>query len=301
MLYGFDVGGTKIAFSVYDQDLNCLLAEQEPTPSDYHSLLAFISKMVNEADQKFSCTGSIGIGLPGSVSSKDGSVNCANVNAIQGHHLAYDLSVLLKREVILENDANCFLLSECYGGSADGCATVLGITLGTGVGAAIYVNGDIHRGYNALAGEIGHYPIAATVLLTYPDLPIFSCACGRRLCLETYTSGTGLASLYKHYAKTSLKGPQIIDKYDAGDKTAANVMAIYLDILAAGLATAMLVLDPDAIVLGGGLSNFALLTQALLKRLPEHLLKGVNLPNICVASFGATGGVRGAALLNYPR
>ena len=299
LLYGFDVGGTKIAFSVYDQNLNCLFAEQVATPRDYRSFVAVISEMVKQADHKFACRGSIGIGFPGAINPNDNRLNCVNVAAIKGQQLGDDLARLLDREVILENDANCFLLSECYGGSADGCSTVLGVTLGTGVGGAVFVNGAIHSGYNSFAGEIGHYPLPATMLLKYPDLPRLTCGCGRQICLETYISGTGLANLYKHYAKTPLKGPEIVDKYYAGDKAATKVIAIYLDLLAAGLATAILVIDPDALVFGGGLSSFDLLPQALAKRLPEHLLKHVNLPKICSAKFGATGGVRGAALLNY--
>ncbi|MFT6987293.1 MAG: N-acetylglucosamine kinase [Psychromonas sp.] len=311
MLYGFDVGGTKIAFAVFDQNLNCLFSEQRPTPSDYASFMTLIGALVQQADSQFSCIGSVGIGFPGTLNPQDHSVNCANVAAIKGQQLGADLSALLGRKVVLENDANCFLLSECYGGSADNCATVLAVTLGTGVGGAIFVNGAIQSGFNALAGEIGHYPLPATMLLKYPDLPKLTCGCGRQLCLESYISGTGLSNLYLHYSqnnasqnnaqnhpKTALQGPQIIEKYRAADKTAMQVVDLYLDLLAAGLATAILVLDPDALILGGGLSNLELLPQALEKRLPEHLLKQVSLPKIRRATFGATGGVRGAALLN---
>ena len=299
MLYGFDVGGTKIAFSVYDQALNCQLTEQIPTPSNYPDFIAAIKEMVKRADHTFAGKGSVGIGFPGAIKAKDQRVNCANVPAIQAQTLAADLSALLDREIKLENDANCFLLSECYGGSGDNCATVLAVTLGTGVGGAIFVNGAIHRGLNSFAGEIGHYPIPATMLLKYPDLPRFSCGCGRQMCLETYSSGTGLCNLYHYYSGYYAQGPEIINKYQTGDKVAGRVLNIYLDLLAAGLATIILVLDPEAIVLGGGLSRLSILTEQLITRLPEHLLKGVVLPNIHPALFGARGGVRGAALLNY--
>lgn len=299
MLYGFDVGGTKIAFSVYDQDLNCLFEDQTPTPNDYASFITIISDMVKQADQKFECQGQIGMGFPGAINQKDNTLNCANVPAIKGRHLVHDLSTSLGREVKLENDANCFLLSECYGGSADGCSTVLGVTLGTGVGGAIFVNGSILSGFNSFAGEIGHYPLPATLLIKHPSLPNIKCGCGRQMCLETYMSGTGLGNLYKHYAKKPLKGPEILEKFRADDKMAIKVVNIYLDILAAGLGTSIMVIDPDAIVFGGGLSNFEAIHKELPKRLPEHLLNYVTLPKITTAKFGGTGGVRGAALLNY--
>ncbi|MGB5444126.1 MAG: ROK family protein [Psychromonas sp.] len=299
MLYGFDVGGTKIAFSVYDQGLNCLLTEQIITPADYSGFKTAILDLVKRADQRFACKGLIGIGFPGAISGSEQRVNCANVAAIKGQTLATDLSGVLDREIKLENDANCFLLSECYGGSADNCRAALAVTLGTGVGGAIFVNGAIQRGLNGFAGEIGHYPIPATMLLKYPDLPLFDCGCGRKMCLETYSSGTGLSNLYRYYSGHHVHSPEIISKYQRGDKMAAKVLDIYLDLLAAGLATAILVLDPEVIVLGGGLSKLTLLTEQLIKRLPEHLLKNVLLPQINAPMFGATGGVRGAALLNY--
>jgi len=312
LLYGFDVGGTKIAFAVFDQNLNCLFSEQLPTPDDYPSFLALISALVNQADSQFGCSGAVGIGFPGTLNAQNKRVNCANVAAIKGEPLQADLSRLLAREVRLENDANCFLLSECHGGSGAHCATVLAVTLGTGVGGAIFVNGAIHTGYNAFAGEIGHYPLPATMLLKYPDLPILTCGCGRILCLECYISGTGLANLYRHYdqhydqhydrhyaQQSAQTAAQIIDRYHAGETVAIKVVDCYLSLLAAGLATAILVLDPDALILGGGLSKVDLLAPALQKRLPEYLLNHVCLPKISHATFGATGGVRGAALLNY--
>ncbi|WP_372881537.1 ROK family protein [Psychromonas sp.] len=299
MLYGFDVGGTKIAFSVYDQALTCHLTEQITTPSDYPGFITAIAALVKRADQRFACKGLVGIGFPGAISGSEQRVNCANVAAIKGQTLAADLSGVLDREIKLENDANCFLLSECYGGSADNCSAALAITLGTGIGAAVFVNGAIHRGLNSFAGEIGHYPIAATMLLKYPDLPLFGCGCGRKMCFETYCSGTGLSNLYHHYAGNNATGPEIISRYLSGDEVTNKVLDIYLELLAAGLATAILVLDPEVIVLGGGLSKLPLLTEQLIKNLPEHLLKNVSLPQINSAMFGATGGVRGAALLNF--
>lgn len=299
MLYGIDIGGTKIAFAAFDQELNCLLSKQIATPTDYNDFITAIAAMVNQADSKLNCQGQVGIGFPGAINPDGQTLNCANVHALKEQPFMDDLGTLLQRELKLENDANCFLLSECFGGSADGCATVLGVTLGTGVGGAIFANGGIIHGQNAFAGEIGHYPLPATVLKKHPDLPDLSCDCGRLMCLETYVSGTGLSNLYQHYAQERLTAPAIVEKYQANDKTAIKVFDIYFDILAAGLGTAMLVLDAHAIVFGGGLSKLEMLIDALIKRLPEHLLNNVSLPRMLSAEYGAEGGVRGAALLNY--
>jgi N-acetylglucosamine kinase len=299
MLYGFDVGGTKIAFAVYDQNLNCLFEHQIPTPIDYSSFITFICDIVYQADDKYSVKGEIGLGLPGTINSEGILTNCANIPVISGRPLINDLSVALARQINFDNDANCFLLSECFGGSTDSCATVLGVTLGTGVGGAIFVNGRILKGKNASAGEIGHYPLPATILKKYPELPDLTCGCGRHMCLETYVSGMGLANLYKHYVNEEIQSPAVLNLFRTGDKMAKKVVDVYFNILAAGLATAILVLDADAIVFGGGLSKFEILLEELVKRLPEHLLDGAQLPLLVTAKFGAEGGVRGAALLNY--
>lgn len=301
MLYGFDVGGTKIAFSVYDQNLNCLFEDQTPTPQDYSSFISIITTMVVQADIKYGIKGQVGLGFPGAINSDDQTLYCTNVPAIKGRPLLDDLSKSLNRDIKIENDANCFLLSECFGGSADGCPTVLGVTLGTGIGGAIFVNGSILTGKNSFAGEIGHYPLPATLLKKYPELPDLTCGCGRQMCLERYVSGTGLGNLYQHYAKEPLQGPEILEKFRAGDETAIKVISVYFDILAAGLGTAMLVLDADAIVFGGGLSKFEILIEEFTKRLPEHLLSAAKLPLVVKAKFGGEGGVRGAALLNYKK
>ncbi len=302
MLYGFDIGGTKIEFSVYDQQLNLQFNKRVPTPtSDYQALLHAINEMVLEADTQFACRGMVGVGFPGAINTRNNTLIIANLPSANGKPLQADLEAVIDRQVVVQNDANCFLISECYGGAADNANTVLGVTLGTGVGGAVFVNGDIHSGHNFFAGEIGHFPLPATMLLKYPELPYFTCGCGRKACLETYVSGTGLGNLYQHFAKQPLKGPEILEKYMAGDKTAAKVVNVYLDILAAGLGMAMSVLDPDAIVFGGGLAGFEEIYTELPKRLPDHLLPNVALPTLKKAEFGGAGGVRGAALLNYRR
>jgi len=297
LFYGFDIGGTKIAFSVYDKALTSLYKTEIPTPAHYDILLSTLIDMVNDADRLYEKKGNVGIGFPGNI--KNDLMYCSNMPALQGKPLVSDLTKALARTILVENDANCFLLSECYGGASNGCQTALGVTLGTGVGGAVFVNNSMLHGLNSNAGEIGHYPIPATMLVKYPDLPLFNCACGHSLCFERYVSGTGLENLYQHYADKCLSGREILASYQDGDATACRVVGIFLDILASGVAVSVLVLDPEVIVFGGGLSGFPNLVNEIAMRLPEHLLSNAKLPKLATPKFGGDGGVRGAALLNY--
>lgn len=304
MYYGFDIGGTKIAFAAYDRALNLCHEERMLTPgTDYDGLLQLICSRVEQADARFGASPAgaknpVGIGFPGILNRHDGSIVAANLPAIHGRHLGADLAALLGRTVRVDNDANCFLWSEVQEGAATGAQSALGVTLGTGIGGAVYLAGQLVQGRNWLAGEIGHYPLPATMLLAYPDLPHPRCGCGRLACFETYASGSGLARLYHHFHGEQLSGQHIVARYEAREPAALAVIDRWLEILAAGLATAITVLDPEVVVLGGGLSGLPALYEQLPQRLPGHLLPGVALPAIRQARFGGNGGVRGAALLN---
>ncbi|MBZ6066331.1 ROK family protein [Aeromonas schubertii] len=302
MYYGFDIGGTKIAFAAYDGGLALRHELRLATPKDdYEGLLDLLAEQVRQADVRFGVRGSVGIGFPGIINAQDGSVVAANLPAINGRHLGRDLGARLDRPVAVDNDANCFLWSEVQEGSADGAASALGMTIGTGIGGGIYLNGRIHQGRNWLAGEIGHYPLPGTLLLKYPDLPRLRCGCGRLICFETLASGSGLERLYHHHTGERQSGQQIVARLEAGEAAARVVIDGWLDVLAAGLACALSTLDPEVVVLGGGLSGLPILYEQLPLRLPGHLLPGVALPAIRQARFGGAGGVRGAALLNLTR
>lgn len=299
MYYGFDIGGTKIAFAAYDGALSLRHELRLATPKDdYEGLLSLLADQVRQADVRFGMRGSVGIGFPGIINAQDGSVVAANLPAINGRHLGRDLAARLDRPVAVDNDANCFLWSEVQVGAADGAASALGMTIGTGIGGGIYLNGRIHQGRNWLAGEIGHYPLPGTLLLKYPDLPRLRCGCGRLVCFETLASGNGLERLYHHYTGERQSGQQIVARLEAGEEKARAAVDCWLDVLAAGLACALSTLDPEVVVLGGGLSALPILYEQLPVRLPGHLLPGVALPAIRQARFGGAGGVRGAALLN---
>ncbi|WP_421188865.1 ROK family protein [Aeromonas sanarellii] len=299
MYYGFDIGGTKIAFAVYDGALTLCHEERMSTPGkDYQALKQAIRERVEAADVRFGAKGAVGIGFPGILNRDDGSIVAANLPAIHGRHLGADLAELLDRPVRVDNDANCFLWSEVHQGAAEGAGSALAVTIGTGIGGAVYLAGRLIQGRNWLAGEIGHYPLPATILMKYPDLPRPRCGCGRLVCFETYASGTGLERLYHHFRGERASGHQIVERAEAREPAALSTLDCWLEILAAGLATAISVIDPDVVVLGGGLSGLPALYEELPKRLPGHLLPGVALPEIREARFGGAGGVRGAALLN---
>ncbi|MBM7454334.1 N-acetylglucosamine kinase [Oceanisphaera litoralis] len=297
MFYGVDVGGSKIAFAVFDEQGHECERRVHPTPqASYGAFMALLTEWVNAADIRWQTTGSIGIGFPG-VLDDNGLMLAPNVPAIHGRDLKGDLQQQLKRPVYADNDANCFLLSEYRQGAADGAELALALTLGTGVGGALLHKGQLVNSRRGGSAEFGHGGINATLLERHRGLPLFPCGCGLRGCLETYVSGTGLARLYRHAGGAALSGPAIIDAWQRGEQEATDALSCYLDILAAGLGALMTQLDPDVVVLGGGLGEYAWLYRELAHRVPEYLMTGVTPVPMRPPVFGGSGGVRGAALL----
>ena len=309
MYYGFDIGGTKIEFSVYDDELSCIYNKRIVAPKDdYAQLLDALDTFIFTADQQFDCKGKVGIGYPGVMDAVTNTSICPNLPSLHGHNLQQDLSKRIDREVRVQNDANCFALSECFNGAAGNADIALAITLGTGLGGAICINKRIISGHNFGAGEFGHMAIPGTMLQRHPELPLTHCGCGGHSCLETYCSGTGLAALYKHYKshrdgrccdEQALQGPDIIQAYYAQEPVAVATIEVYLDILAAAIADLIMILDPQVIVFGGGLASFTELYQQLPDKISGYLFANMRLPELKPAVFGNEGGVRGAALLHY--
>lgn len=297
MYYGIDLGGTKTAFAVFNEKGNELSRAVQATPSqNYEALLSLIVTWVTAADLEWQTQGRVGIGVPGAVD-KEGHLLALNVPAVHGKPFIADLTRRLARPVYADNDANCFLLSEYHGGAVDQRHWCLGLTLGTGVGGALLHQGQVIAGKNGGAGEFGHGAIHPMVLARYPDLPLLACGCGLQGCLETYTSGTGLERLYQHLGTQPLPAPAIIAAWQAGDMAATTSVNWYLEVLAAGIANLTAQLDPEVVVLGGGVSEQAWLYAQLNTRLPHYLMRH-QVPALVVAPlFGGTGGVRGAALL----
>ncbi|WP_283130670.1 N-acetylglucosamine kinase [Enterovibrio norvegicus] len=303
MYYGFDVGGTKIEFGAFDSDLKRQATERVPTPGDdYGRLIETLAELVAKYDAKFNCEGSVGIGIPGIEKAEDGTVLTVNVPAAKGRTLRADLEAKIGRKVALNNDANCFALSEAWDESLQGEKVVLGLILGTGFGGGIVIDGQVVSGKNNVAGELGHMrmPIDAWLHLG-ENAPIFECGCESKGCIDNYLSGRGFEMLYTHYYQTEKKAIDIITEYHAGEEKAVAFVDRYMEMLAMVFAGLFTGIDPDVVALGGGLSNFELIYEEMPKRLPKYLLSISNPPKIIKAKHGDSGGVRGAAFLNIQR
>ncbi|MBH1931398.1 N-acetylglucosamine kinase [Serratia rubidaea] len=300
MFYGFDMGGSKIELGVFDAKLQRIWQKRVATPrDDYCQLLATLRDMTLEADAVCGAPGQVGIGIPGLPNDDDGTLFTANVPAAMGQPLPRDLAALIGREVRVENDANCFALSEAWDEEFRRYPVVFGLILGTGVGGGLIVDGKVVSGRNHIAGEFGHLrlPVDALEVLGR-DIPRVACGCGHHGCIENYISGRGFEWLYAHFYQQRLSAPQIIAHYQAGEPQAQAHVERFLDLLAICLGNLLTVIDPHLVVIGGGLSNFAAIYQALPSRLPRSLLRVAKMPRIEAARYGDAGGVRGAAFLN---
>lgn len=295
MRLGVDLGGTKIEIVALGRDGAELLRRRVATPQgDYHATVAAIADLVIAAEHELGRSGTVGVGIPGAESLVSGLIKNANSTCLIGQPLRSDLQVRLGREVRLANDANCFTLSEAMDGAAAGCRVVFGIILGTGVGGGIVVEGLPLRGANAIAGEWGHNPLP---LPEAEDLPLPPCYCGRSGCIETYLSGPALAAehAFRHGERL---GPAEIDRRArAGDAACEASLARYERRLARSLAGVINLLDPDAIVIGGGLSGLGRLYDAVPRLWAEHIFSDHVATRLLPPRHGDSSGVRGAAWL----
>ncbi len=292
---GVDLGGTKIEIAALTADNALLHRHRIPTPSGYEATVNAIAGLVRDLEAQFGATGSVGIGIPGVVSPATGLVKNANSIALNGHPFDRDISTLLAREVRVENDANCFALSEAADGAGAGQTVVFGVILGTGCGGGVVVNGKVIRGRHHITGEWGHIPLP----WPQPDeQPGILCWCGHHNCMETYVAGPSLAR--------DCDGPGAHDAHaiaaraDAGDPQARAALARHVDRLARGLAVVVNILDPDIIVLGGGLSNLDHLYTEVPQRLAHYVFSDFVHTPIVRNVHGDSSGVRGAAWLWPP-
>ncbi len=297
MHYGLDIGGTKIEITAFDHAFVRGKSVRVPTPkADYQEFLQTISQLVHQFDGEYGCEGSVGVGIPGVEDQYTGKLTISNVPCLQGRQLRRDLSAKLGRAVVVENDARCFVFSEAFGGSANDYSCVFGVILGTGLGGSLCFEKTVHRGRNNLAGEWGHTSLPAFLQQKY-QLPIISCGCGLVGCYERYISGPGIAALHQHLTGEALTTPDIISQMRAGDAEAIATFDCFIDIAGAALAGLMLVVDPDAFVLGGGVSNVAEIYECLPQAIERHLFGNNKAPIVLAPMFGDSGGVRGAAIL----
>jgi fructokinase len=298
---GIDLGGTKIEALALDEAGRQLCRRRVPTPQgSYEAIVAAVVGSIESLEAAVGQTGSIGIGIPGIASPATGLVKNANTTALIGHPLDKDLAARLGRPVRLANDANCFTLSEATDGAASAAAlgvarpTVFGVILGTGTGGGVVVGGELLVGRDAIAGEWGHNPLPWQTPEEYPGP---QCWCGQRGCIETYLSGPGLARSHHERTGTSLTAARIAELASAGEADAASSLDLYVSRLARALASIINVLNPDAIVLGGGVSNMDRLYEEVPRLWGKYVFSDVVTTQLVRALHGDSSGVRGAAWL----
>jgi fructokinase len=297
MRIGIDLGGTKIEGIVLDRDGSIRERLRVPTPSGtYDESVAALAGVVNELERRAGRGGSVGVAHPGAVSPATGLIKNANSTRLNGRPLKADLERALGREVRLANDANCLAISEAADGAAAGCAIVFGVILGTGVGGGVVIDGKGLVGAQAIAGEWGHNPLPSP---RDEERPGPNCYCGRAGCIETWLSGPRVREQFARHTGRDLQATEIADAARAGDAEAAAHIELYCDRLARALAGVINLLDPHAIVLGGGLSKI----DRLYERVPELWKRFIFSEPESIATkllppmYGDASGVRGAAWL----
>jgi fructokinase len=295
MLIGIDLGGTKIEGIAIAENGNELLRKRVATPAgDYQATLQTIAALVNDIESSLSMQGSVGIGTPGAISPATGLLKNSNSVCMNGKPVHEDLTGLLDREIRIANDANCFALSEATDGAAAGKDVVFGVIIGTGTGAGVVVKGHVLSGPNAIAGEWGHNP------LPWPkddERPGPSCYCGKHGCIETWLSGPGLSRDFLASSGLKLDAKQIVELAMRGDRVAELCLQNYEERMARSLAHVINILDPDVVVLGGGMGNIKRLYSSVPERWGQYVFSDHVATKLVEPQYGDSSGVRGAAWL----
>ncbi|MCZ3383036.1 MULTISPECIES: fructokinase [Kosakonia] len=297
MRIGIDLGGTKTEIIALGEQGEELFRHRQATPRDYWQTIELIASLVDLTEKETGQRGTVGMGIPGSISPYTGVVKNANSTWLNGKPFDKDLSQRLNREVRLANDANCLAVSEAVDGAAAGAQTVFAVIIGTGCGSGVALNGHAHIGGNGTAGEWGHNPLPwmdEDELRYRTEVP---CYCGKQGCIETFISGTGFATDYQRLSGKALKGHEIMRLVDEQDAVAELAIGRYELRLAKSLAHVVNILDPDVIVLGGGMSNVERLYQTVPVLLRNWVFGGECETPIRKALHGDSSGVRGAAWL----
>jgi fructokinase len=291
---GIDFGGTKIEAAALDEAGRFLARIRARTPGTYETALQTVCDLVARVEAETGHAGTVGVGTPGTVSRASGLMMNANAVFLNGRHFREDLSDRLGREVRLANDANCLALSEALDGAGTGAAVVFAVVLGTGCGGGLAVGGRLIEGRNGIAGEWGHSP------LPWPgadELPGPRCWCGREGCPDLWVSGSGLARDHERHTAEHLNGGEIIAALRRGEEGAAAAFARLVDRLGRALAVIGDIVDPDVIVVGGGLSNVGELYELLPSAVSKYVFCDAWRTTIVPAKWGDSSGVRGAASL----
>jgi fructokinase len=298
MRIGIDLGGTKIEGIAIDENGTERQRLRVSTPrGEYMAVVKAVTSLVLDIERNLGEKGTVGVGIPGAISPATGLVKNANSVELIGHPLDRDLSASLGREIRVANDANCFALSEATDGAGAGGSVVFGVIIGTGVGGGVVVDGRILTGKQAITGEWGHNPLA------WPrddERPGHPCYCGRTGCNETFLAGPSLSRDHRLATGQDLTAPEIAARAERGDQDTIATMVRYEDRMARGLAVVINVLDPDVVVLGGGVSNIVRLYRELPLVLAKYVFSDKVTTPIVKAQYGDSSGVRGAAWL-WPR
>jgi len=292
MPIGIDLGGTKIEAVALDASGGEIFRERVPTPRhDYPATIAAVAALAARAEARLGPQKGVGVAIPGTVG-RTGLIKNANSTWLNGKPLEADLKAALGREVVLANDANCFVLSEATDGAGAGAATVFGVIAGTGVGGGVAVGGKVLEGAHGIAGEWGHNPLPGMSAEELAEAP--HCWCGKRGCIESWISGPALAADHARHGGAALTAKQIAVWDDAAARAA---MTRFTDRFARALALVVNILDPDVIVLGGGLSNIQSLYRDLPPLVERYAFSTEAAPKIVQNRHGDSSGVRGAAWL----
>ena len=297
MRIGIDLGGTKIEGIALDGSAEAARLRVDTPRDDYDATLVAIVDVVSDLERRTGTRATVGVGIPGTLSHA-GLVKNANSTWLLGRPLRADLEQRLAREVRIANDANCFVASEAADGAAQGAAVVFGAIVGTGTGAGISVNGRVLTGTNGIAGEWGHNPLPWAANDEVPGPP---CYCGKHGCIETFLSGPGMARDHEQHAATREQAPSIVARALAGEADAVATMERYEHRMARALAGIINILDPDVIVLGGGMSNIDRLYDRVPRLWGQYVFAAgvdeVVRTRLVRAAHGDSSGVRGAAWL----
>ena len=293
MRIGIDLGGTKIEGIALRGSDEVARMRLETPRGDYAATVEAVAATVEALEQRAGSRGSVGVGIPGTISAATGLVKNANSVWMIGKPLLADLEQRLDRKVRMANDANCFAVSEAADGAAAGAEVVFGVIVGTGTGAGIVVRGDVVTGPNGIAGEWGHNPLPWPADAERPGPP---CYCGRHGCIETFLSGPGLQADYQRHTGR-LRLPAAIVEAARGEQAAGSALARYAERMARALASVINLLDPDVIVLGGGMSNIASLYEEVPRLWAPFVFSDSVRTRLVPAKHGDASGVRGAAWL----
>lgn len=295
MRIGLDLGGTKVEAIALSDSGSELLRFRRPTPvGDYRAIVNLIVKMVAEVEAAAGAASSIGLGTPGTIDPVSGLMKNSNSTALNGRPLDRDLQAALSRDISMANDADCFTISEAHDGGGAGAAGVFGVILGTGVGGGLVVDGRLVSGPNRIAGEWGHNPLP---WMSPAEAPGPDCYCGRQGCIETYLSGPGMAADHARRGGATLSAAEIAAAAAAGEEDASVTMEMYHDRLARALSGVINIVDPDVIVLGGGVSNIESIYEAVPGIWSSYVFGGTVLTRLTRAVHGDSSGVLGAARL----